>query len=204
MLRRHRSRCRGRGPAIKTDRTAKIATLATAADRQSARHAAPQSAVSARHRCLRPASSAMRLPTGRRSPEHSRRPPRWHLPAACGQAADPPPIRATSCHRRDRDHLAARPRRGQAGDRTRPQRPRRGRDRRGKHDCRSARAQARRVGDPAQRGHRIDFARYAAFIAANPSWPGIVGLRRRAQVALWKQQIDPRATIAFFAAACRH
>ncbi len=44
----------------------------------------------------------------------------------------------------------------------------------------------------------IDFARYAAFIAANPSWPGIVGLRRRAEVALWKQPVDPRATIAFF------
>ncbi len=43
-----------------------------------------------------------------------------------------------------------------------------------------------------------DFARYAAFIAANPSWPGIVGLRRRAEVALWKQPIDPRATITFF------
>jgi soluble lytic murein transglycosylase len=44
----------------------------------------------------------------------------------------------------------------------------------------------------------IDFARYAAFIAANPSWPGIVGLRRRAEVALWKQPIDPRTTITFF------
>ena len=45
-----------------------------------------------------------------------------------------------------------------------------------------------------------DFSRYAAFIAANPSWPSIVTLRRRAEAALWQQQIDPQATIGFFAA----
>ncbi len=44
----------------------------------------------------------------------------------------------------------------------------------------------------------IDFSRYAAFVAANPSWPGIIGLRRRGEAALWQQDIDPRATLAFF------
>jgi soluble lytic murein transglycosylase len=45
----------------------------------------------------------------------------------------------------------------------------------------------------------IDFSRYAAFIAANPSWPGVRGLRRRAEGALWEQHTEPRAVIAFFA-----
>ncbi len=44
----------------------------------------------------------------------------------------------------------------------------------------------------------LDFPRYAAFIAANPSWPGIVFLRRRAEAALWQQQAAPRAVIDFF------
>jgi len=43
-----------------------------------------------------------------------------------------------------------------------------------------------------------DFSRYAAFIAANPSWPSIVTLRRHAEVALWQQQAEPQAVIAFF------
>jgi soluble lytic murein transglycosylase len=45
-----------------------------------------------------------------------------------------------------------------------------------------------------------EFARYAAFIAANPSWPSIALLRRRAETALWQEQTDPQAVIAFFAA----
>ncbi len=45
----------------------------------------------------------------------------------------------------------------------------------------------------------LNFPRYAAFIAANPSWPGILFLRRRAEAALWQQQVDPRTVIAFFA-----
>ena len=44
----------------------------------------------------------------------------------------------------------------------------------------------------------LDFARYAAFLAANPSWPSVIALRRRAEAALWQQQTDPRTTIAFF------
>ena len=45
----------------------------------------------------------------------------------------------------------------------------------------------------------LDFPRYAAFIAANPSWPGVAALRRRAEAALWQQQAEPRAVVAFFA-----
>ena len=44
----------------------------------------------------------------------------------------------------------------------------------------------------------LDFPRYAAFIAANPSWPSIMTLRRRAEAALWQRQVDPQAVIAFF------
>ncbi len=46
----------------------------------------------------------------------------------------------------------------------------------------------------------LEFSRYAAFIAANPSWPSIVTLRRRAETVLWQQQIDPQTTIAFLGA----
>jgi soluble lytic murein transglycosylase len=44
----------------------------------------------------------------------------------------------------------------------------------------------------------LDFARYAAFISANPSWPSIVSLRRRAESALWQKESDSRAVIEFF------
>jgi len=44
----------------------------------------------------------------------------------------------------------------------------------------------------------LDFPRYAAFIVANPGWPGIASLRRRAEAALWQQQVAPRAVIEFF------
>jgi peptidoglycan lytic transglycosylase len=43
-----------------------------------------------------------------------------------------------------------------------------------------------------------DFSRYAAFIAANPSWPGIEMLRRRAEAVLWEDRVDPMAAIDFF------
>ena len=43
-----------------------------------------------------------------------------------------------------------------------------------------------------------DFSRYAAFIAANPSWPSIETLRRRAEAVTWQEQVDPQAIIAFF------
>lgn len=43
-----------------------------------------------------------------------------------------------------------------------------------------------------------DFSRYAAFIAANPSWPSIVTLRRRAEAVLWQERDDPAIVLAFF------
>jgi soluble lytic murein transglycosylase len=49
-----------------------------------------------------------------------------------------------------------------------------------------------------------DFSRYAAFIAANPSWPSITTLRRRAEAVMWQEHADPQATIAFFAAEPPH
>ncbi len=49
-----------------------------------------------------------------------------------------------------------------------------------------------------------DFSRYTAFIAANPSWPGLETLRRRAEVVTWQEQVDPQAVIAFFRAEPPH
>ena len=43
-----------------------------------------------------------------------------------------------------------------------------------------------------------NFARYSAFIAANPSWPSIVTLRRRAEAVLWQERGDPTTVLAFF------
>ena len=43
-----------------------------------------------------------------------------------------------------------------------------------------------------------DFARYAAFIAANPSWPGLTTMRRRAEAVMWQDRVDPQAVIDFF------
>ena len=44
-----------------------------------------------------------------------------------------------------------------------------------------------------------DYSRYAAFISANPSWPGIRPLRRRAEAMLWQEQNDPAFVRAVFA-----
>jgi soluble lytic murein transglycosylase len=44
----------------------------------------------------------------------------------------------------------------------------------------------------------LDFSRYAAFINANPSWPNIMTLRRRAEAALWQERTDPASVIVFF------
>jgi len=49
-----------------------------------------------------------------------------------------------------------------------------------------------------------EFSRYAAFVAANPGWPGIGTLRRHAEAALWQQQADPRAIISFFRGEAPH
>jgi soluble lytic murein transglycosylase len=47
----------------------------------------------------------------------------------------------------------------------------------------------------------VDFPRYAAFIAANPSWPGIEALRRRAEAVLWQDRVDTVAVMEFFRSA---
>ena len=46
-----------------------------------------------------------------------------------------------------------------------------------------------------------DFARYSAFIAANPSWPSMVTFRRRAEAALWQERAPSATVRAFFANA---
>jgi peptidoglycan lytic transglycosylase len=43
------------------------------------------------------------------------------------------------------------------------------------------------------------FARYAAFVAANPSWPHARLFRRRAENALWNERVDDATVLAFFA-----
>jgi soluble lytic murein transglycosylase len=49
-----------------------------------------------------------------------------------------------------------------------------------------------------------DFSRYAAFVAANPSWPGLALLRRRAEGVLWEEKVDPQSVIGFFRAEPPH
>ena len=43
-----------------------------------------------------------------------------------------------------------------------------------------------------------DFARYAGFIAANPSWPSIALFRRRAEAMLWVEDVRPPQVLSFF------
>jgi soluble lytic murein transglycosylase len=42
-----------------------------------------------------------------------------------------------------------------------------------------------------------NFARYAAFIAENPSWPSMRLLRRRAELRLWQEQTDSATVLRF-------
>nr|WP_284701032.1 transglycosylase SLT domain-containing protein [Rhodoplanes tepidamans] len=42
------------------------------------------------------------------------------------------------------------------------------------------------------------FRRYAAFVEANPTWPSIGMLRRRAENMMWTEKADPAAVRAFF------
>ncbi len=44
-----------------------------------------------------------------------------------------------------------------------------------------------------------DYSRYAAFINANPSWPSIGLLRRRAEAMVWQEQPEPAFVRAIFA-----
>jgi len=46
-----------------------------------------------------------------------------------------------------------------------------------------------------------DYSRYAVFISANPSWPSIGLLRRRAEAMLWQEQAEPASVRAIFAKA---
>ncbi len=43
------------------------------------------------------------------------------------------------------------------------------------------------------------FARYFAFISANPTWPSIGMLRRRAEAMLWQEKADPATVRSYFA-----
>jgi soluble lytic murein transglycosylase len=45
----------------------------------------------------------------------------------------------------------------------------------------------------------IEFNRYMAFVAENPSWPAVGMLRRRAEATLWSDRRDPAFVRAFFA-----
>jgi soluble lytic murein transglycosylase len=73
-----------------------------------------------------------------------------------------------------------------------------------------ATAVARGISDPLARklvewvilrsdDNNIDFARYSAFIAANPGWPSIVTLRRRAEAMLWQERAGSATVRAYFA-----
>jgi soluble lytic murein transglycosylase len=66
------------------------------------------------------------------------------------------------------------------------------------------------IGDPVARklvewvllrsdNNTCDYSRYSAFIAANPAWPGMRPLRRRAEAMLWQEQPDPGVVRAIFA-----
>ncbi len=68
----------------------------------------------------------------------------------------------------------------------------------------------RQIGDPLARklvewvilrsdDDGVNFARYDAFITANPTWPSVGLLRRRAEAILWQERVDPRTVRAFFA-----
>ncbi|MBV9564590.1 MAG: lytic transglycosylase domain-containing protein, partial [Bradyrhizobium sp.] len=71
-----------------------------------------------------------------------------------------------------------------------------------------ATATAKTIGDPAARrlaewfvlrhaDSQAGFARYAAFIADNPEWPGVGLMRRRAEARLWQERADPATVHAF-------
>ncbi|HEY6256706.1 MAG TPA: lytic transglycosylase domain-containing protein [Xanthobacteraceae bacterium] len=65
------------------------------------------------------------------------------------------------------------------------------------------------IGDPLARklvewvllrsdNNTADFSRYTAFISANPTWPSIGLLRRRAEAMLWQEQAEPAFVRAAF------
>jgi peptidoglycan lytic transglycosylase len=48
--------------------------------------------------------------------------------------------------------------------------------------------------------HEANFDRFAGFIAANPSWPSLGMMRKRAEAGLWDEKRDPATVRAFFGA----
>jgi soluble lytic murein transglycosylase len=46
--------------------------------------------------------------------------------------------------------------------------------------------------------HEANFERFAGFITANPSWPSVGMMRKRAENALWDEKRDPATVRAFF------
>ena len=56
--------------------------------------------------------------------------------------------------------------------------------------ARSGGPKARRMVHPAPLRDHANFSRYAAFIAANPEWPSVAQMRRRAEARLWQERSD--------------
>jgi soluble lytic murein transglycosylase len=48
--------------------------------------------------------------------------------------------------------------------------------------------------------HEANFDRFVGFISANPSWPSVGMMRKRAEAGLWDEKRDPAAVRAFFGA----
>src|SRR4029079_1019375 len=46
--------------------------------------------------------------------------------------------------------------------------------------------------------HSAGFERYSAFVKANPSWPSIGLLRKRAEAALWDEKRDSATILDYF------
>jgi soluble lytic murein transglycosylase len=46
-----------------------------------------------------------------------------------------------------------------------------------------------------------DFPRYSAFIAANPGWPSMVTLRRKAEATLFQDRVDAASVVKYFGSA---
>ena len=141
------------------------------------------------------------LPDGVRAAHRRARVPCRASAAAPRQRLPPPPARpscrlaaATSAMTSPLD-LTAR----QAGHRARSQGPwRTKRPMSRKRSPTRWRASSSNGSSCAATTTTVDFSRYAAFIAANPSWPSIITLRRRAEAALWEEQVDPQTDHRLF------
>ena len=142
-----RCRCRGRAPPLKLDQANDGV--------EGMRHESP-----ARNGPRRFPSRPW--PRGRQRRFRFPPLPRMSAAGACGawqRAGASGTIRRPFADGNERGDIAARPHRGQAGDRSGPQEPPGRSDQRRGHHCRSARAQARRMGDPAQRRRHATISR---------------------------------------------